>query len=278
MFVSETSEAELHDELLASPKPHSHFVQFYEADDHLLARNVSLYLGQGLQRGEGVLVVAAAEHCDAFARQLSQLGIDAQAALIGGQLTFLDAREMLGTFMVDRKPDHARFQKSVGCVVREMRERIGFAGLRVYGEMVGILWSSGQYSAAFQVEEFWNELLESVDFSLFCGYPIDVFGREFQADSIYALLCDHTHVLPAGANNDMERAVSQAMAEILAWSGQDLQPGTKTGRPSAWAALPSAESKILWLRNNAPDSADDVLTRARQLYQGLRANASNAGQ
>jgi hypothetical protein len=37
-------------------------------------------------------------------------------------------------------------------------------------------------------------------------------------------------------------------------------------RPS-WAVLPKAEAIILWLRNNLPHEAEDILSLARQHYQ-----------
>jgi hypothetical protein len=36
-------------------------------------------------------------------------------------------------------------------------------------------------------------------------------------------------------------------------------------RPS-WAVLPKAEGIILWLRNNLPDEAEDILGLARKYY------------
>jgi hypothetical protein len=39
----------------------------------------------------------------------------------------------------------------------------------------------------------------------------------------------------------------------------------------AWAEVPKAEGIILWIRNNLPDIADDILDRARQHYQTLAA-------
>jgi hypothetical protein len=249
---------------------HGHFVQFYEADDQLLARNVSKYLAEGLRAGDPALMVAAADHREAFTRELSHLGFDIDSAIANGLLTALDAQETLNSFMVDRRPDRVRFQNTVGTLVRNIVQRTGRPGLRAYGEMVGILWTGGQYSAAIELEGFWNELLSSAGFSLYCAYPIDVFGREFQADSIYALLCDHSHVIPAGANGSIESAVNQAMDEILTSRDRDLLAAGKTRHPASWAAIPSAEAKILWLRSNVPDCADEVLARARQLYQASR--------
>ncbi|MGH7528201.1 MAG: hypothetical protein ACREMX_16025 [Gemmatimonadales bacterium] len=35
----------------------------------------------------------------------------------------------------------------------------------------------------------------------------------------------------------------------------------------AWAAIPGAEAVVLWLRNNLPEHADEILGRARGYYQ-----------
>jgi hypothetical protein len=43
--------------------------------------------------------------------------------------------------------------------------------VRVYGEMVALLWADGQVAAALELEDLWNELGRRLPFSLFCGYP-----------------------------------------------------------------------------------------------------------
>jgi hypothetical protein len=37
-------------------------------------------------------------------------------------------------------------------------------------------------------------------------------------------------------------------------------------RPS-WGIVPRGEAVILWLRNNLPDYADEILSRARRYYR-----------
>ena len=46
------------DQLLAKALPEGHLAQFYQADERLLRRNASRYLWEGLQQGDGLLVVA----------------------------------------------------------------------------------------------------------------------------------------------------------------------------------------------------------------------------
>jgi hypothetical protein len=38
-------------------------------------------------------------------------------------------------------------------------------------------------------------------------------------------------------------------------------------RRPAWGKVPPAEALVLWLRNNLPVSADQILARAREYYQ-----------
>jgi hypothetical protein len=256
------------EKLPGAAEPPGHLVQFYETDERFLTRNVSRYLWQGLQQGDALTVIATAGHNDILTRQLKGLGADVESAVRDRQLTVLDAHEMLAQFMVHGKPDWDRFQHTVGATVGGLRTRPDHSGLRAYGEMVGVLWKAGQFAAAVELEEFWNTLLRSVGFKLFCAYPIDVFGKEFQIDAVDALLCTHTHLLSAGPDGLIETSLSRAMDEILGSKARGLRLLIKANYRPSWAALPSGEAAILWLRNNLRDDADEILDRARQYYAG----------
>jgi hypothetical protein len=49
--------------------------------------------------------------------------------------------------------------------------------LRIFGEMVAVLWNDGKHDAALSLEELWNDLREEHDFSLFCAYPLKCFEQ-----------------------------------------------------------------------------------------------------
>jgi DcmR-like sensory protein len=250
-------------ELLDHPEPEGHFVQLYGKDDRALARNVGRYLSEGLRRGDGLLVIATAEHRGMLVRHLKQERAYSRAVL-EGRLVFLDAAATLKRFMVDGEPDQGRFESVVGEALRSVQARAGHTGVRAYGEMVGLLWTAGQYSAAVRLEELWNEVLEANSISLFCAYPIDVFGPEFHLASVDALLCAHTHVVPA--DNALEGALNKAMDEVLGTRVDGLRRLIQANYRPAWAVLPKAEAMILWLRNNLPGSAEVILARARVYY------------
>ena len=255
--------------LLEKPEPEAHLVQFYEADEHVLTQNVGRYLLEGLKLDEGLLVIAIKEHADAFIRELERFGTDPDTAVRNKRALFLDAEETLDRCMTGDQPDWRRFEHVIGTALLEVRSRGDHLGCRAYGELVALLWKRGQFSAAIQLEEFWNKLLESGNIKLFCGYPIDVFGPEFRADSVNALLCAHTHVVPAGLDSDLESAVGRAMDDVLGAEILNVRSEMRTSfQPTAWGALPAAEAAILWIGNHVPAKADAVAARARTYYHG----------
>ena len=251
-------------ELLDSLKPEEHVVQLYGDDDRLLTQNVGRFLSEGLKRGDGLIVISTAEHRGTLARHLSEEQGYSKAVL-EGRLVFHDAESMLGRFMVAGAPNPELFATVVGEILRGVQARAGHTGARAYGEMVGLLWKAGEYTAAIRLEELWNELLKSNDVSLFCGYPIDVFSPDFQADKVDALLCAHTHLLPL--NPALDGALNRAMDEVLGSRVAGLRRLTQTNHRPSWAEIPRAEALVLWLRNNLPGSADQIINLARQYYQ-----------
>jgi MEDS: MEthanogen/methylotroph, DcmR Sensory domain len=254
--------------LLDSPEPRQHLVQFYADDDRALAANVSRYLAQGLRCGEAALAVATAEHRDSFLRGLENAGVNVTEAVLDQRLHLLDAQTTISAIMVDGSPDWGRFDSLVGGIVESLRGRPPVRGLRAYGEMVGLLWQAGESAAAIRLEEYWNRLLGPHGFSLFCAYPIDIFGQDFKLATVDAILCAHSHLL--SSDGSVEVALNRAMAEVLGPRLEGLRPLMKANYRPSWAALPPAESVILWLRNNLSTTADEILARAAQYHRRSR--------
>jgi MEDS: MEthanogen/methylotroph, DcmR Sensory domain len=253
-------------ELLDHLAAEEHVVQLYGQDDRLLTRNVGRYLDEGLKRGDGLLVIGTPEHRSSFVRYLGGQPRYSKAVL-EGRLVFLDAATTLGRFMVDGLPDAALFDAVVGESLRHVRANAGHTGVRAYGEMVGLLWVSGNSAAASRLEELWNELLRSSNIRLFCAYPIDVFSSDFDVESIDAVLASHTHLLPV--DPALQEALARAMDEVLGPGAVDIRDRFRPNHPPSWAAIPRPESMVLWLRHNLPDSAKDILDRARGYYEPL---------
>jgi MEDS: MEthanogen/methylotroph, DcmR Sensory domain len=260
--------------LIERPGPHGHLVQLYKADEEHLAKNVSQYLLEGLNAGDGALVIATPEHCDLFSRQLKALGADPDTAIQNRQLKFFDAQDTLAGLMIDGQPNWQRFETVVGAAMSQVRSQGDYKGLRAYGEMVGLLWNTRQFAAAIRLEQFWNRLLGRSSFSLYCAYSIDVFGKDFQVGALDGLLRAHTHLIPAETNGTLESSINRAMEDILGSQSRELKLLIKANFRPSWAVMPAGESMALWLRHNLPDQADKILNHARDLYRGLRDSPS----
>jgi hypothetical protein len=249
-----------------STDQHSHFVQLYDADERVLVENVGKFLSDGLHLGGGLAIVSTADHRGAYLSELKARGWRPDELARDGRLDILDAAETLAGFMIDGHPNAERFDRIVGTAVRSAVGRAGDPGLRAYGDMVGLLWMNRQYPAAIRLEQLWNKLRTQVPFSLMCGYPVDVFGEQFDPGVLDAMLCAHTHLLPAGKNGDLEHAVNRAMLEVLGTDEMLARQTTGQFR-NVWAKIPTPEATILWLRKHMPDKADQVLARAREYYK-----------
>ncbi len=153
---------------LAGATQRGHVVQFY-AGDWELAAGAGQYLADALAEGCAVVVVASPAHRQMFESYLAGLDTDIAAAQADGRYQAIDAAVLLHRFVVAGKVDPASFEAEVGLVIKAA----GVAGrpVRVYGEMVALLWEAGQLNAALELESLWNDLARDVLFGLYCGYP-----------------------------------------------------------------------------------------------------------
>jgi hypothetical protein len=173
----------------------THAVQFYE-DEAYLVSSVSDFLAAGLALGQSVIAVATREHCDGFRRQLRSCGIDVDLALLRGQLSLVDAEEMLATFMDGPLPNANRCREAIVNVLRRHSRPSTTAPHRVFGEMVDVLSTAGFIEGALQVERIWNELARAHRFSLLCGYSMRGFADGSHASHLELLCHEHEHVIP----------------------------------------------------------------------------------
>lgn len=171
-----------------------HFVQFYETDAYLV-ESVSGFLARGLVAGEGVIVVSTRPHRARIQEKLAQRCVDIAAACERGQCIWLDAAETLEQFMVDGAPDADRFRHVITGGLAQAGA--GRPHVRVFGEMVAVLWVDGNRDAAYQLEQLWNELAKSHAFTLYCAYPMSGFGGEVDGTPFAEVCTSHTRVIPA---------------------------------------------------------------------------------
>lgn len=173
-----------------------HAVRFYESDD-ALCKLVAAFVGDGLRQDEPALVIATPDHRAAIQAELRSSEVDVERAQSDGQLLFVDAAETLDSFMVDDKTlDERRLNEAFGGALQRFR---GGGRIRVYGEVVDLLWRAGRPLAAIELEIRWNEFAGQRRMAVMCGYKMASFYQTADFTTACAemmLLCDeHTHVV-----------------------------------------------------------------------------------
>lgn len=173
--------------------PCEHLVQIYESDDAFLD-TLEEFAAAGLRTGEGVIVIATASHLDALASRLAAHGIDVDEARDGDRFITVNAEELISRLVFRGWPDDYLFKQHVTQLIS--RARGDGRKVRAFGEMVAILWASGQNGATARLEHLWNDIMESESFSLFCAYPRSGFTQDANA-SIREICAMHSRVVAA---------------------------------------------------------------------------------
>jgi MEDS: MEthanogen/methylotroph, DcmR Sensory domain len=232
-----------------------------------LADPVAEYLAAGFEHGGPAVVVATPEHWDQFAQRLALRGWDARRLADQGLLTFADAETTLRACMVGDALSADAFDRAVGGLLDEAESRFPSRSIRAFGEMVDLLCRWGKVEAAAKLEHFWNELALTRNFSLLCGYGLDIFDRESQLTPLRDVCRAHSHVQPSPEPTRLAKAVDLALEEVLG--------ATEAGRVYMMLGdqireerVPPPQLALMWVSENMPLRADHVLSRARANYHG----------
>jgi hypothetical protein len=169
----------------------SHVVYFYRADD-AGADIAGRYLADGISAGAGVVVVATAPHRQAFEAALAGEGFDARQERQAGRLVTADASGLLGSFLAGGRFDHVRFEAAASALIG--RAAAGGRPVRVYAEMVALLWDAGDVALAIELEGLWNKLGTRLRFRLLCAYPASVIAEQGTAGQVRDMCRLHSAV------------------------------------------------------------------------------------
>jgi PAS domain S-box-containing protein len=198
----------------------AHLVQFYERDE-LLLEEVTRFVGAGLGAGDAVVVIATKPHRDSLETGLDALGVDVSAASAHERYIALDASETMAELMVDGAVDGARFAEVVGGAIARAAARHG--RVRVFGEMVALLWMAGKQDAALRLEALWNDLARTQPFSLLCAYPAAAAGGAGDRTPLLRICGAHSHVIPAESFIALLSAEEPLRAKTLALEAESAK-------------------------------------------------------
>ena len=264
--TNEAADAQLQETAATS----EHTVQFYE-DESFLRETVARYLGAGLIDDEPVVVIATEPHRRAFQESLAAKGVDVARACASGRLTFLDARATLDSFMVDGAPDPDRFASVIGGAIDASTADARRKRVRLYGEMVDVLWRDGQQQAAIRLEELWNDLGRARPFSLLCAYVMGNFFKEAHGESFARICGAHDHVVPAESYSESDdrekrlREISLLQQRARALETElrrrnELEEALRYAREQAEAASTAKDEFLAMLGHELRNPLSPILT------------------
>ena len=169
-----------------------HAVQFYREDAELYD-TVGTYVAEAIREGGVSIMIVTAARREGFDEALVSAGVDPIAAREDGRLLSFDAATMLARIMRCGRLDRAAFLATAGAAVHRAAE--SRRPVRVYGEMVSLLWNVGDVIGAIELETLCNELRREVGFSLLCTYPGEALSDDSHADALSAVCRLHSAVL-----------------------------------------------------------------------------------
>ena len=159
-------------------------------------------------------------------------------------------------------PSPAAFERVIGGLIDEVGARFPERRVRVFGEMVDVLCERGQRDAAVELEELWNRLARTRDFTLLCGYRLDVFDRTSQVDTLPNVCRLHTHVTTGPDADRLAHAVDDALVGVLGAPGAG-QVYSLVGTEIRERRVPPPQLALMWVSENMPLNAERILAAAR---------------
>jgi hypothetical protein len=255
--------------LLASAGPRDHIVQLYQ-DQQFLNRAVCRFAASAMANGEGLILVPTAAHWEAFRPRLEAEGVDVAAAQDCGQLTVVDADELLPQFMRDAMPDAPVFLGLAEDAISRARSGGRYPRVRWWGEMVNVLWERGDVAASMDLEDQFDRLAREQEIAIFCSFVMDNFNGEVHSRMLPRLGQNHSHLIPVENYARLERAVADALRETVGADEARILEEQLLSRQLSPFQMPRSQALLLALRDTLPAVADAVLTRSRKIYRAAK--------
>lgn len=253
------------EQLLADISPTDHIVQLYQ-DDEFLNQAVCCFTGAGLANGDSVILAPTGDHWKPMRAQLEAKGVDVQLAQERGQLMVVDAQEFLPRIMRNAMPDTAVFNDVVGDVIDDARAGGRYERVRIWGELVDVLWERGDVAASMSLEDLFDQVGKKRELSTFCSFRMDNFNNDVHARMLPRLGTNHSHLIPVDDYGRLERAVADALEETVGADEASVLQARLRSRYQPPFNMPPAQALLLALRQFLPALADPVLQLSRELY------------
>jgi hypothetical protein len=179
--------------------PSRHEAQFYSDGRELFDRLVP-FIAAALKRGDAAVIVATSAHRKSLLKRLKSNGLDVDAAIKEGKYVAVDAVGTLSIFMVNGRPEPARFFRFVGGLIEETAKtgKTTYPRAAVFGEWTSVLCKKRQVDAAIRLEQLWNQLAVNCEVDLLCGCEMSSLCGEERDRDFKRICAKHSVVITRG--------------------------------------------------------------------------------
>jgi PAS domain S-box-containing protein len=256
-----------------------HFVLFYE-NDSFLVYTVGAFMGAAFDQSDCGIIIGTDFHLLGFEERLKTQGHKLENMEREGRYFSFPADTLLQKVMVEGRLDENRFINEVTRLIAQATKR-GRA-LRIYGELVNVLWAEGNYQAALRMEQLWDELGKRHDFSLLCGYRLGAFQSDGSDRGLMEICDAHSAVIPAESFSAFNNMPERLKAIALLQQKASCLSSEIAERKHAESSLRAEQTKLKMAVAMAGlgtwelDIATELLTCSEQSQSHLGSDRSEA--
>ena len=176
----------------ANIAPGSHFVQFFEneQDAH---RAIATYFSKDARLDDFCIMIARPR---TFSGVLQLLASAGSLGPTTDRICFVDAEDAIAQFMNGQEFDREGAERFLAQLLTKVPSGSAHARVKLYGEVVDVLFERRQHAVALQIEDLACLLFVlEPRLSIFCGYSTRHFDGEGGAAALQIVRAKHTDVL-----------------------------------------------------------------------------------
>ena len=172
-----------------------HAAGFY-ADEASMLDDFATFADRVLKDGTTLIVIGLESRRIKLEQALWARGVDVARLASEGRHRFVNVADAFSSYMVNDRPDEARFCELVTKVFEEAAACSTSRDRRVaaWGEGAPTLLRQGKAEAAIHVEEMWDRLASRYGIETLCGYFPDDVAYDEQDPSVQQISAIHSHV------------------------------------------------------------------------------------
>lgn len=171
--------------------PSDHFLQIYETDE-VFIDSLEAFVCAGITNHDGVIIIATESHLDSLNERLAKK-YNINRLISSRHYITLNAEDVLNEILNGDEIDEKRFRALVDNLLRSVYREPGSV-VRVFGELVALLWGHGNRKATIQLEKLWENICSAGTICLFCAYPKMGF-RQDAIESLHHICSCHNNLI-----------------------------------------------------------------------------------